>query len=131
MCSARVLLIDDDPLYVRRARRVFDDSVDLQVAASRGEVLDVTTSWYPDVIVVDMLLRDADAFAMLDELRSRGGGRQLSVVFLTKGPGAIQQFWSESDALLGVVKRESCIKVLRDAVISAISMLPAHVAVSA
>jgi ActR/RegA family two-component response regulator len=44
MCSARVLLIDDDPLYVRRARRVFDDSIDLQVAASRGEVLDVTTS---------------------------------------------------------------------------------------
>lgn len=120
MDRARVLLVDDDPLYTRRAVRELGDSVDLQIVTNRSEALALTESWYPDVVVVDMLLRDADAFWLLDELRHRCRDAALGVVYLAKGPGSIQRFWAEGGAFLGVVKRESGIEILRSAISSAV-----------
>jgi CheY-like chemotaxis protein len=120
MSTARVLLVDDDPLYVRRACRAFGDVVDLQVASNRDDALLATEGWFPDVVVVDMLLGDADAFRLLDELRMRCRNAALNVVYLAKGPGSIQRWQSDAGTFLGVVKRESGIEALREVVVTAI-----------
>jgi CheY-like chemotaxis protein len=123
MQRARVLLVDDDPLYVRRASRILGCHVDLQVAASRCAALDATADWQPDVIVLDMLLGDADAFRLIDELRARYRDAAPGVVYLAKGPGSIQRLQGDAGSFLGVVKRDAGIDALLVAILAALCSL--------
>lgn len=111
----RVLLVDDDPLYVRRAMLALAGTADLRIAASREAALALITDWWPDVVVLDMFLRDGDAIRLPEELRARGRSRSLGVVYLTKGAGARTRFQSLGTNFLGVVERERGAEALRAA----------------
>lgn len=107
LLSARVLIVDDDALYVRRARAALKDSVDLQIVSSHDDAIAATADWAPDVVVVDSLLGNEAAFNLLDNLRERHVNSVPSVVYVARGAGAIHRMQSDSTSFLGVVKRES------------------------
>ena len=121
MSPARVLLVDDDPLFIRRAQSAFDESVDLQVVSTGTAALRATAGWQPNVVVLDMFLREGDTFDVLDELRQRRHPGCRGVICLVKGPGAATHFEAVDGTFLGVLRREAGTDGLRDAVNCALS----------
>ena len=111
----RVLLVDEDPIFIRRLRRTLDPSVELQVAMTGDDALLTTTTWTPDLVVIDPLLGDSDSFGVLDTLRERLAGSCLGVICLSKGPGSATRFQEAAGTLYGVIKRESAAECIGDA----------------
>lgn len=119
--TPRVLLVDDDPLYVRRATIALTGTADLRIASTREAALAAIADWWPDVVVLDMFLRDGDAIRLPEELRARGRSRVLGVVYLAKGAGAQTRFQSLGTNFLGVVERERDAEALRAALRAALN----------
>lgn len=117
----RILLIDDDRLYVRRVAKSLLGVADLRIADGRASALDVTSMWQPDVTILDMFLRDGDAMRLPDELRMRASSRHMSVIYLVKGPGALTRFQLLNGHFLGVVQRDTGTTGLLDAIRSALT----------
>jgi DNA-binding NarL/FixJ family response regulator len=107
LLPARVLIVDDDPLYVGRARAALQDCVELQIVSSHDAALAATVNWAPDVVVLDSLMGDAPAFRLLDTMRERSDGGVPHVVYLAHGAGSIHRLQSDDSSFLGVIKRES------------------------
>lgn len=103
----RVLLIDDDLFYTRRAALSLVGVADLRVVGSRTAALKVTCAWKPDIVLLDMFLPDGDALLLPDELRLSAEGGDISVIYLAKGAGAATRFQSLGGKFLGVVHRDS------------------------
>lgn len=119
MLPARVLMVDDDVLYTRRARLALDEAVELMIVQTRAEALAAAESWAPDLIVLDLFFGDSDAFHLLDELQSQRSRLPLSVIYLAKGAGSSTRIQKDGDTFLGVVQRDGGVERLRDAVITA------------
>lgn len=129
MSAARVLLVDDDPLFTRRAELALGTMVDVRVARTQRDALTTAESWRPDAVVVDVMLTDSDAFRLLEELRSRVGG-QLAVICLTKGPGSRTWLFDDGVAFFGVMRREAGIDTLQLAVARAVGLEPTDLLVA-
>lgn len=121
MLPVRVLMVDDDVLYARRARLALDGTVELRVAQSRFEALAAVDRWSPELVILDLFFGDSDAFRLLDELRSTRPLLPLSVIYLAKGPGSSTSCQNDGDTFLGVIQRDAGIEELRHAVIAATS----------
>ena len=120
MLPPRVLLIDDDPLYTRRAQASLQNCVDLRIETCSTRAIATARCWAPQVIVVDMFLADCDCFVLLEELRSRVESPARSVIYLSQGPGAETRFRRDEHGFLAVVHRDAGTDGLRDAVALAI-----------
>lgn len=107
MGPARVLLVDDDQLFIRRMQRALDSSIDLQVATTSRDALTRAAAWRPDVVVIDPLLGDADAFGLLDRLRESWSGTGVGVICLSHGAGALTRYLTAGDGFFGTVMRDS------------------------
>lgn len=116
MHPARVLILDDDPLFTRRALLRASADVDIRVCANRYDALQTATAWEPDIIVLDLLLGGTDETALLDQLPDRAGTPR-SVVYLSRGTGAATHFVRDgSGSLFGVIQRDAGLDHLWDAV---------------
>ncbi len=70
MSGARVLVVDDDPAILRAVRRVLEArEYDVRVLDSGRDVVATAASFRPDVILLDLMLPDADGIALCVELR--------------------------------------------------------------
>lgn len=107
MGPARVLLVDDDQLFIRRMQRALDGEIDLQVATTSRDVLTRTSGWTPDVVVIDPFLGDADSFGVLDQLRRSWLGAGVGVICLSKGAGALTRYQTVGEGFFGMVMREA------------------------
>lgn len=112
----RVLLIDDDPLFVERLRVVLGTAVNLQVVSTTDDILSTCLSWSPHLIVLDVLLGPGDPFQMLDEICSRKHDNRVAVLCLARGPGATTRLQAFGDTVFGTVKREIDSDGLRTAI---------------
>jgi CheY-like chemotaxis protein len=119
MLPARVLIVDDDLLYTRRAVMLLDSLYDVRVAETRADALRCVAQSSPDVVVLDMFPHDTDAFRLLDDLRARLAPGPVNVIFLSKGPGAATRYCTDQDTFFGVVSRDSGPECLRDALLEA------------
>src|SRR5687767_14204597 len=88
MSPMRVLLVDDDELFVRRAVEILGTTVDLRVVTRPEQALPESESWEPQLILLDMLPAHTDAFRLAEELRALLPGTLNGIIFLAKGPGA-------------------------------------------
>jgi DNA-binding NarL/FixJ family response regulator len=68
----RVLIVDDHPAFRRLARRVLETGGFSVVgeSAEGASVLSAVAKLRPDVVLLDVVLPDADGFAIADRLRS-------------------------------------------------------------
>ena len=107
MGSARVLLVDDDQLFIRRMQRALDGEIDLQVATTGSDALTTAAGWTPDVVVIDALLDDGDSFGLLDQLRASWSGAEVGVICLSKGAGALTRFQPMGEGFFGMVMRDA------------------------
>lgn len=107
MGQARVLLVDDDQLFIRRMQRALDGEIDLQVATTSRDALTRAAAWQPDVVVIDPLLSDADSFGLLDRLRESWSGVGVGVICLSRGAGAITRYQAADDGFFGTVMRDA------------------------
>jgi two-component system, OmpR family, response regulator len=78
----KVLVVDDEEnirFLVVTALNLA--GMDAATAATGREALDLTSTWRPDAVVLDVMLPDLDGFAVLQRMRDQGDN--LPVVFLT------------------------------------------------
>ncbi|SRR5688500_7489984 len=116
MGTARVLLVDDDQLFIRRMQRALDGEIDLQVATTTRDALTRAADWMPDVVVIDPLLNDADSFGLLDSLRASWQGSGVGVICLSRGAGSLTRFQRADEGFYGTVTRDSGTEGVCDAV---------------
>jgi two-component system LytT family response regulator len=79
----RVLVVEDEPLAVRRLRRLLKSERDVRVIGACGDVPAARrgiAALAPDLVLLDVQLPGADGLALLDELPS---GRRPAVIFVT------------------------------------------------
>lgn len=107
MGAARVLLVDDDQLFIRRMQRALDGQIDLQVATTSRDALSTAAGWTPDVVVIDPLLKDADSFGLLDRLRATWTGAGVGVICLSQGAGALTRYQTAGEGFFGMVMRDA------------------------
>ncbi|HYI16668.1 MAG TPA: response regulator [Thermomicrobiales bacterium] len=107
MGTARVLLVDDDQLFIRRMQRALDGELDLQVATTSCDALTRTADWMPDIVVLDPLLGDADSFGLLDRLRASWQGAGVGVICLSRGAGSLTRYQRADEGFYGTVMRDS------------------------
>lgn len=80
----KVLVVDDDPFYLRYLSRCFNLSVYEVVTASDGkEALERALSLRPDLIVLDLDMPDLDGIETCKMLKAAEVTRQIPVVILT------------------------------------------------
>ena len=69
----RVLLVDDHPIVRQGLRRLIDSEGDLEVCAEAGTVRDARRAireQRPDVVVVDLSLREGDGMELIKDVRA-------------------------------------------------------------
>jgi DNA-binding NarL/FixJ family response regulator len=125
MVPVRILLIDDDPFFARRAKTLFDldSQIDLQVVTTVAEASDAIDFWQPDIVVLDLLLADRCSFALLDALSTRRRAARIGVICLADGAGSGKRYHHCTDGgqFLGVLRRDAGPEALREAVAVAIA----------
>jgi ActR/RegA family two-component response regulator len=125
MYPARVLLIDDDPYYARRARSFFDvdNHIDLRVVTTATAASVAIEQWRPNIVILDLLLADSCSFALLDALRSRRRTSRIGVICLAGGAGSCEAYHHCTDGgqFLGVLRRDAGPEALLHAVAIAVS----------
>jgi DNA-binding NtrC family response regulator len=119
MLPERVLIVDDDMLYTRRAVMLLDSMFNVCVAETPADALRSVTLSSPDIVVLDMFPHGTDAFRLLDDLQARLSPGPVNVIFLAKGPGAATRYCTDHDTFFGVVSRDSGPEALRDALLEA------------
>ncbi len=79
----RVVIIDDDPMYVSLARALADTVLDVEVVASASHGLAATAvvkAHQPDVVLLDLALPDVDGLTLIPEVAAAASGAPVVVV---------------------------------------------------
>src|SRR5262245_12248536 len=77
----RILVVDDDPLVIRLAQGLFDDSRFTLLTARTGEQALQLLAQRPSVLILDNVLPDLDGLAVLAQARK--ADPHLPVIFIT------------------------------------------------
>jgi two-component system cell cycle response regulator len=82
--SARVLVVDDDPVNLTIVNRILQGGGHTTCCAHDGvEGLDLLTKFSPDIVVMDLLMPRLTGFDVIQRLRSHAGTRHIPVVLMT------------------------------------------------
>jgi CheY-like chemotaxis protein len=117
---ARVLLVDDDPDFIGRARTALESVIHLRTAHSGRSALSLVSFWQPDVVLLDILLNDVDGFTFLEQLSEVGIDRLPFILYTTDGRGANTRVRPLPNWRVGTVQRSSTTQQLRAAVVKAV-----------
>ena len=60
------------------------EGFEVLVVAGRERILKIAETKKPSLIVMEIILRDADGFSVLEELKSNKNTKNIPVIFLTK-----------------------------------------------
>jgi two-component system, NarL family, nitrate/nitrite response regulator NarL len=87
---ARTLVVDDQPLFRQGARDLMERSGTFQVVGEAGSGLDgiqLASSLVPDLVLLELRLRDMDGAQVLRRLRESGLPTRIAVVTASSDPG--------------------------------------------
>ncbi|TSE24905.1 Response regulator PleD [Tepidimonas sediminis] len=83
----RLLLVDDQPLHLQVLYRTLSAEHQLFMATSGEQALKVAREQRPDLILLDVVMPDADGFAVLRQLRAQRDTADIPVIFVTAHSG--------------------------------------------
>ena len=82
--KTKVLIIDDDPYISEMYLLKFKEAgFDVETGADGKEAIEKTTSWTPDVLLLDIVMPVYDGFDVLRRLGEAGILSKVKVVLLT------------------------------------------------
>ncbi len=118
---ARVLVVDDDVSFIRRATISLAPVADVASVTSSEELLGQVYQWLPDIVLLNMLLDDRDGFVLLEELLQLDLDHPLFVFCTTSGPSSITRQPSCANWPVGTLPRTARLEHLRDTVARALA----------
>ena len=92
MMSAKVLIIDDDPIIrLLAAEKLAEEDFVVLEASSGRQGLAMIQQHKPDLVLLDVIMPDMDGFEVCREIRQTPSGASLPVIMLTglDDPGSI------------------------------------------
>ena len=78
-----VLVVDDSTMMLSLARRILEREYTVSTASSGEECLEYVKTASPELILLDVLMKGMDGFAVLHELKSNPDTYSIPVIFLT------------------------------------------------
>lgn len=114
--AARVLLVDDDASFVRRATVSLGSLADVECVTTGEELLGCVYQQLPDIVLLNMMLADRDGFLLLEELLHLDLDRPPFVFCTTSGPLSINRLSTSPDWPVGTIARSSRLEQLRHVV---------------
>lgn len=79
----KILLIDDEEDYRALAMSILEDEYDILSASTGEEGIRVAQANSPDIVLVDILMRDMDGISVCERLRSSERTRHVPILMLT------------------------------------------------
>jgi DNA-binding response OmpR family regulator len=84
MSRRRILVVDDDP----DLRRIVGDALegagyDVRAAADGREAVSTASLYLPDLVLLDVMMPDADGFKVYERLRQKPAELRSPIIFLT------------------------------------------------
>lgn len=84
----RLLVVDDSEIDIEIAKCALEDKYDLLIANSGQECLDLVAECKPDLILLDIVMRDMDGYEVCKKLKSSDETAFIPIIFLS----ALDQF---------------------------------------
>jgi CheY-like chemotaxis protein len=121
MPGTRVLVVDDDVSFIRRATVSLGTVADVEFLHSGDDLLRCVYHWLPDIVLLNMLLDDRDGFLMLEELLELDLDHPPFVLCTTSGPLSATRLSDCPDWPVGTIPRTARLEQLRDTVESVLA----------
>jgi NarL family two-component system response regulator LiaR len=89
----RVLLADDQPIFVEGVRKVLESVADIEIvgaADSEAKVLPAIANAQPDFVLMDFLNPSLDGLACLERVRQRYPDVRVALISAVREPGVIE-----------------------------------------
>lgn len=84
MSKKKILLVEDDRMIGSMYKmQLAQDDYDVVWVENGGDVLDAAKKEKPDVILLDVILPQADGFYLLEELRKKKSFKNTPIIMLT------------------------------------------------
>jgi len=113
--EARIVLVDDHPMVRERLREVIEREADLLVcgeAESRNQALDVVAETSPDLVIIDLSLKDSHGLELIKDIHVRHP--RLLMLVLSMHDGVMHAERSIRAGAHGyITKQEATKKILR------------------
>lgn len=79
-----ILVVDDDPMYVKIYEKKFTDSgFEVRVAMDGEEGLKMALEEHPDLILLDLMMPKMDGMTTMKKLREDAWGKTVPIIILT------------------------------------------------
>lgn len=88
-----VVVIDDDFMTLKMARRVLGRDFDVHVAPDFSTGMQLIRRYDPDVVLIDLLLPDAHALDIIPQIKFESAADVVVVTGLWR-PGLLDDLWS-------------------------------------
>lgn len=79
----RVLILEDEKWFLDALRDILATDFSLKFATSPEDIFPIIDSWWPDVILADIILGRKNLFVLLQEMQSYDDAREIPIVVLS------------------------------------------------
>jgi CheY-like chemotaxis protein len=117
--TIRVLLVDDDPVFIGRAAQALRPFASIRTVTSGSAALTTIPFWQPNVILFDLLMTDLDGFSFLEAIPTVPVKDPPFILCTSDGLGAGTRVRPLPNWRVGTLLRSSSIHQLRVAVLQA------------
>ena len=108
MARPAVLLIDDNPLWLKLENRLlFDCDYEMRFAITCAEGLRLAAARRPDCVVLDYHLRDGSAKRLCSGIRALPGAGKVPIVILTSDPTVETEAYEDCRADMFLLKTDA------------------------
>jgi CheY-like chemotaxis protein len=119
----RLLLVDDDPAFIRIVELVLQTRVDLQFVEDPNMALRTALTFRPDLVVCDMSMpgmSGTDVFALLqDEERTRHITFALITGYMDESEGPLER--ARSAGIKHIIRKDQDLASLMESILSLLS----------